>query len=192
MGTAYHDSSVQRWEVMVFRGEPSRELAGRFPLGGVSELLHFGYLTYYPAIFAPPLILFMRRRTHEFAETVLALTKVYLLCWVSFVLWPVEGPRYLWGAPAGVPDGPVRRLAMRILVAGSSRGTAFPSSHMAVMVGQTLLALRWQRSVGYVLAAVSILVGVGAVYGGFHYAVDVVAGALLGVVCAATILRHSP
>ena len=192
MGTTYHDSLVQRWEVLVFGGQPSRELAGRFPISGISELLHFGYLAYYPAIFAPPLILYARRKTHEFAETVLVLTKIYLLCWVSFVLLPVEGPRYLWGTPAGVPDGAVRRLAARILAAGSSRGAAFPSSHMAVMVGQTMLALRWQRRVGYALAVMSVLVGVGAVYGGFHYAVDMVAGALLGVVCAATILRHSP
>jgi membrane-associated phospholipid phosphatase len=146
--------------------------------------LHLGYLAYYPAIFAPPLLLYVRRERRGFAETVLALTVIYTLCWVLFVLMPVEGPRYLWGAPAGVPDGSVRRLAVQVLSAGSSRGAAFPSSHMAVMVGQTAMALRWQPKVGWVLLVMSVLVGVGAVYGGFHYATDMLVGAAFGVVCA--------
>jgi membrane-associated phospholipid phosphatase len=190
VGTSYHDVLIQHWEVALFRSEPSRLIAVALPVLGVSELLHLGYLAYYPAIFAPPLLLYVRRVRRAFAETVLALTTTYLLCWVLFVLMPVEGPRYLWGAPPGVPDGPVRRLAVSILAAGSSRGAAFPSSHMAVMACQTVMALRWQRPFGYVLAVVSVLVGAGAVYGGFHYAVDIIAGATLGAACAAAILRR--
>jgi membrane-associated phospholipid phosphatase len=190
VGTSYHDVLIQDWEMALFRSQPSRMLAGALPVLWVSELLHLGYLAYYPAIFAPPLLLYMRRERRAFAETVLALATTYLLCWVLFVLMPVEGPRYLWNAPPDVPDGPVRRAAMSILAAGSSRGAAFPSSHMAVMTCQTVMALAWQKRVGHVLAVVSVLVGVGAVYGGYHYAVDIVAGAALGAACAAAILRR--
>ena len=75
-----------------------------------------------------------------------------------------------------------------ILAAGSSRGAAFPSSHMAVTVAQTVMAFRWQPKLGAILALVSLLVGVGAVYGGFHYGVDMIAGALLGLVVAGAVL----
>jgi membrane-associated phospholipid phosphatase len=50
------------------------------------------------------------------------------------------------------------------------------------------MALRWQPKLGAVLAVVSVLVGVGAVYGGFHYGVDMLAGTVLGMAVAAGIL----
>jgi membrane-associated phospholipid phosphatase len=190
LGTTYHDSLVQQWEWAVFGTQPSRTLAGAIPLRGLSELLHAGYLAYYPAIFAPPLWFYFKGARRAFAETVLTLTVIYTLSWVLFVLMPVEGPRFLWSGPVGVPEGPVRRLALSVLAAGSSRGAAFPSSHMAVMIGQTILAFRFQPRVGLVLSVISVLVGVGAVYGGFHYGVDMVAGAAVGGVCAWLVVRR--
>jgi len=189
VGTNYHDSVLQGWELALFGTQASRTFAGAVPVQWLSEILHAGYLGYYIAIFAPPLLLYARGERRGFGETVLTLTVVYTLSWVLFVLMPVEGPRYLWGAPTGVPDGLMRRLAVQVLAAGSSRGAAFPSSHMAVMVGQTLMAFRWQPRVGWVLAVISVLVGFGAVYGGFHYATDMVAGAILGSLCATAVLR---
>jgi membrane-associated phospholipid phosphatase len=46
------------------------------------------------------------------------------------------------------------------------------------------MAFRYQRSVGVVVLVTSVLLIVGAVYGGFHYAIDVLAGASLGFVVA--------
>src|SRR6185436_16979948 len=108
MGTTYHDASVQSFEVALFGGQVSRTLAGSLPSVAVSELLHVAYLTYYPAIIVPPLLLLMRGERRGYAETVLALTITYLVCWTLFALYPVEGPRYLWAAPVGAPDGPAR------------------------------------------------------------------------------------
>src|SRR5262245_17844079 len=181
VGSVYHDATVQHIELAVFGMQVSQRFAAALSNLIVSELLHAGYLAYYPAIFAPPLMLYIRGERRGYAETVVALTATYLICWGIFVLGPVEGPRYLWGA-AAAPDGPMRRLANEVLAAGSSRGAAFPSSHMAVVTAQTMMAFRWQRSVGWVLSVVALLVGFGAVYGGFHYATDMIAGAMLGAV----------
>jgi membrane-associated phospholipid phosphatase len=180
-GTTYHDAAIQALELRYFGAQVSRELAVAIPSLALSELLHAGYLAYYPAIFVPPLLLYLRKRP-GFAETVFALTATYLICWIVFGIAPVEGPRYLWGPAVAAPDGPMRRLANGILAAGSSRGAAFPSSHVAVMVVQTVLAWRWQRRVSLVLAVTTLLVAVGSVYGGFHYATDAVVGAALGLV----------
>ena len=152
------------------------------PNAAVSELLHLRYLAYYPLIFVPPLLLYARRERRGYAETVAALTFVYVTCWIMFVMAPVEGPRYLWRAHA--PDGPIRRITVALLAAGSSRGAAFPSSHMAVSTVQAAMALRGQPRIGMVAALVAILVGLGAVYGGFHYGVAVVAGPVRGVLVA--------
>ena len=75
----------------------------------------------------------------------------------------------------------MRRLTLMILESGSSRGAAFPSAHMALMTAQARLALRFQRKMGVLLTLAALGVGVGAVYGGFHYAVDMAAGALVGL-----------
>ena len=185
---AYHDAAVQRWEAALFGTQPSQRLAGRLPFVSLSELLHAGYLAYYLAIFIPPLALFVHRERRAFAQTVAAVTITYTICWVIFTVVPVEGPRYAWGANPTVPDGPIRRLTLHILAAGSSRGAAFPSSHMAVMVVQTVMAFRWQRRMAWALTAVTLLVGIGAVYGGFHYAVDMIVGAGLGGAIGAAVL----
>lgn len=184
-GTSFHDATVSRWEQVLFGTQPSRVLAGALPYGWLSELLHAGYLSYYLVIFIPPLILYARRGRSGFAQTVLALTVVYTVCWSIYVLFPVQGPRYLWTTPANMPDGFFRRSAVSLLAAGSSRGAAFPSSHMAVSVVQTGMALYWQPRVGVVLTFLSLLIGVGAVYGGFHYATDIICGALLGAAIVA-------
>ena len=157
----------------------------------VSELLHAGYLAYYPAVFGPALLLYAKGERRGFAQTVLTLTVTYAICWVIFAFFPVEGPRYEWGAPLGVPSGPVRRLALTILARGSSRGAAFPSSHMAISVAQAIIAWRWQPQTGAVLSIIALLVGLGAVYGGFHYGADIVAGAVIGFVIAVAIVSRT-
>ena len=75
----------------------------------------------------------------------------------------------------------MRRLVLWVLHAGSTRGTAFPSSHVAIALAISLSAFRWRRLPGVVLLVLTALLGAGAVYGGFHYATDVVAGMALGV-----------
>jgi membrane-associated phospholipid phosphatase len=128
-----------------------------------------------------------------FQKALLALALSMLSCYLVFVLWPVQGPRYL-AAPQGAPEGPVRSLVLAILEGGSSRGAAFPSSHVAVAVTQTLLLLRYRRRLGIVLAGLTLLLALGAVYGGFHYAVDALAGAAVGAVAwfASGLIQRPP
>jgi membrane-associated phospholipid phosphatase len=192
LGSTYHDVVVQQLEQRMFGEQVSRTFAGAHPNVLLSELLHAGYLAYYPAVFAPALLLYARGERRGFAQTVLTLSVTYAICWVIFALFPVEGPRYEWGAPLGVPNGPVRRFALAILASGSSRGAAFPSSHMAISVAQAVIAWRWHPKAGAVLSVVALLVGLGAVYGGFHYGADIVAGATLGLVTAVAILTRTP
>jgi len=192
LGTSFHDGVVQSWELAVFHGQPAQTLASQLPSKSISELLHLAYLTYYPLIYLPPLTLSFRGRKTDFDETVLAVTAVWLACLAAFAVYPVAGPRYLVGEPPGVPQGPARAFAVWLLERGSSRGTAFPSSHVAVSVVQSLMALRFQRRVGIAASVATVLLAIGAVYGGFHYAVDVIAGAFLGVlVFCALILQRS-
>jgi membrane-associated phospholipid phosphatase len=185
VGAPFRDALVQQWESGLFGASPARTMAAALPNRMLSELLHAGYLSYYALIYAPPLLLYLRGDRAGFQRVSATVITVFAVCFAVFIVFPVAGPRYLWPAPPGIPDGPVRRAALALLTAGSSRGTAFPSSHVAVSVAQTLLALRLQPRAGVVTLVLTVLLALGAVYGGFHYAVDVLAGGLVGVVVTA-------
>ena len=184
----YHDPAIARLEFAVFGAQPAFQWAGRWPSRVLSELLHASYASYYVLIYLPPLLLYLGMTgpdprsggsTDAFQDTVLAVQVSFLVCFLAFVFFPVQGPRYL-GVPQGVPDGPVRRLVLALLEAGSSRGAAFPSSHVAVATTQFIMVVRYQPSLSFLVFAISLGLAVGAVYGGFHYAVDVLAGVAVG------------
>ncbi len=187
--TGYRDPIVAGWERAVF-GSPATELAGRLPSVWLSEALHFAYVTFYPIIYVPPAILFLRGRHREFVVSAAAISAVAAVCYAAFVYFPVQGPRY-FGPPVGVPTGPMRSLALVILESGSSRGSAFPSSHLAFAACQAVLTLRFQPRLGIVVATLAAGLGIGAVYGGFHYGIDMVAGGLVGVGAGIAILKVS-
>ena len=182
VGHPHSDALVMTWEHALFRGNPSATWAPAMPWRALSEVLHFAYASYYAIVIVPPVVLYARSRRDEFAATLLALTLVYGACFTTYLLFPVDGPRYLLG-PAHAPNGPVRVFVLHLLEAGSSRGTAFPSSHVAASVVATLCALTFQRRLGVVVAVLTLGLALGTVYGGFHYGVDALAGALVGPAC---------
>jgi len=182
IGHAHSDMLVLHWEHALFPGNPSATWASAMPSLALSEALHFAYASYYLLVLVPPIVLYARGRRDAYAATMLALTIVYGACFATYLLFPVDGPRYLVG-PAHAPDGAVRTFVLHLLEAGSSRGTAFPSSHVAASVVATLCALSFQRRLGIVVAALTVGLTLGTVYGGFHYGVDALAGVALGLLC---------
>jgi membrane-associated phospholipid phosphatase len=179
VGLPHRDAWAIAWERALFPTNPSATLAPRFSSLALSEALHLAYAAYYLLVYLPPIALYLRGRRDAFMATVLALTIVYGICFVTYAAFPVDGPRYLVG-PAAAPDGPVRAFVLALLDQGSSRGTAFPSSHVAASVVSSLCALQYQRRVGVFIAVVTAALTVATVYGGFHYAVDALVGVILG------------
>jgi membrane-associated phospholipid phosphatase len=181
VGRPHADAVVAGWERLVLPGDPSATWAPAWSSLALSELLHFAYASYYALVLVPPLILYLRGRREGYAATLLALVLVYAICFVTYLVFPVDGPRFLHG-PAAAPEGPIRAFVLHLLAAGSSRGTAFPSSHVAASIVASLCALRFQRPVGIVVSLLTLGLTLGTVYGGFHYAVDALAGLIVGVV----------
>jgi membrane-associated phospholipid phosphatase len=174
------DAYVMEWERALFGGQPAQTWAARWTSPLLSEILHAAYLSYYPIIFSVPAALWLKRRRAQFATATFVLMATFVVCFAAYVIFPVAGPRYFWASAADEVSGPIRAATLWILETGSSRGTAFPSSHVAVAVTQTLLGVRYFGGRAIPLAVLTAGLGLGAVYGGFHYAIDVVAGAALG------------
>lgn len=181
----YFDPLVIAWEQAIFGGQPSRDMAQAFASLPLSEALHGAYLSYYLIIFGPPLALWAMHRRAGFELAVFSVMITFYVHYLFFIYFPVQGPRYLLAPPvAGPAQGSVYALTHEILQAGSSRGAAFPSSHVGVSVAQTIAAIRVLPAAAPVLGVLTIGLALGAVYGGFHYATDAVAGAALGLALA--------
>ena len=173
----YFDDVILGWEEQLFGGQPSRELAVQFPWLPLSEFLHFSYIAYYLIIYGPFILLYLRGRTDDHQRAAFAVMLTFFAHYVFFIYFPVQGPRYLFDAPTGgIENGFMYQLAHRILEAGSSRGAAFPSSHVGVAFAQTAMSFMLLKRWAPLLVILSTGLAVGAVYGGFHYATDAVVG----------------
>lgn len=185
-GGRYFDELIMHWELLLFGGQPSQALAPTFNALPLSETLHAAYLSYYFIIFGPPLILYLMGRREAFRQIVFGVMLAFFLHYIFFIYFPVQGPRYIFPAPDGVvASGFFYQLAHRILEAGSSQGAAFPSSHVGIAFAQATLAVRFLPRLAPALFILATLLALGAIYGGFHYATDAVAGLALGLLAVA-------
>lgn len=190
-GGAYFDEWILRAEVALFGTQPSQTFAGAVPSLVLSEVLHASYISYYLLIYGPPLLLFayaVRAGTapRQFHAALVPVMAAFFFCCLWFIYFPVQGPRYLFPPPdGGLRCGPVCSLTRYILASGSSRGTAFPSSHAAVAVAQTAMGFFLLPRLSPLLLVLTVGLCFGAVYGGYHYATDMIVGAIVGLAAAA-------
>ncbi len=188
---AVHDQTVQQWEAALFGGQPSRDWWQRAPSRFWSTLLHGTYCGYYAIIVVPALVLLRRPDREPLRRFVLAVMATFIACYVVFVLFPVAGPYYAFPRPTGsFVDNPAARLVYAMLAGGSSYGAAFPSSHVAASVAATVASWRASRALGAALVIPTALLTIGVVYCQMHYAVDALAGLVVGAVVGGWAVRR--
>jgi membrane-associated phospholipid phosphatase len=177
-----HDALVQRWELLVFGGQISRDWWQSSPSRFWSTTFHAAYLSYYLIISAPALYFAWRGDLQAVRRFVLVVIATFVLCYLAFIFFPVAGPYYQFARPEQwFIDNLPARLTYEALATGSSYGAAFPSSHVAAAVAATLAAARSSRRLGMVLLVPTMLMAVGVVYCQMHYGVDAFAGLMVGL-----------
>jgi membrane-associated phospholipid phosphatase len=176
-----HDARVQRWEEALFGGQPAASWIHAQPWPALSQLLHAGYLSYYFILAGAPLGLWLRGQRDGAHRVLTVLMLTFYLCYAVFLLFPVAGPRYSFALAINpATQVAAAQATRRLLDEGAAWGTAFPSSHVAVSLAASGAAFLEWRPLGAVLLVLAFLLALGTVYGQFHYAIDAVAGALLG------------
>jgi membrane-associated phospholipid phosphatase len=179
----FFDEAIIRWEKRIFKGMPSLELSNRFPSIILSEILHLCYFSYYVIAVFLAAWLYFSGRIGPFQETVFAETLTFNLSLLCYPFLPATGPRYLFEKIQGpLSKGFFFRLTHSIVSRGSSKGTAFPSSHVSLSVIVLLYALRFDNTAFFILLPMCIGLTLSTIYGRFHYAIDALAGAALGVI----------
>jgi PAP2 superfamily protein len=176
-----NDWTIQRLETWVFGSEVSYRWIREMPSLWLSWVLHACYVLYYVILYGAPFGLWVSGRRDQARETILALMVTLFLCYVTFLFFPVAGPRYAFDLPTN-PAARVwpARAAQWLLDHGDSWGAAFPSSHVAGAVVATGMALRYRRPLGLALLPITAGLAVAVVYGQFHYGVDALSGLVLG------------
>lgn len=178
----YHDELVMKWEMALFGRQMATDFRAMLPSKLLGEVLHLGYFCYYltlPALFIP---LWLMKRYREFRISMGVVGATYIFCYFWYVYFPVTGPFWQFPKPDPETQGWVfPQITYSIVSAGSSRGSAFPSSHIAASIAVLAMARHYYRPAYWFLLVPVVLLTVGTVYGGFHYAVDSVAGLAIGL-----------
>jgi membrane-associated phospholipid phosphatase len=177
-----HDLIVQGWDQAIFGGQPSFDWVRAWPWPWLSWVLVSAYLSYYFIVAGAPLGLWLSGRRHAARQTILRIMATFYLCYTIFLLFPVAGPRYLFplAQNAATAVAPAQ-FTQHLLNTAAAWGTAFPSSHVAVAAVASLSAFAYWRAFGIWFVVASVLLGLGTVYGQFHYGVDALAGLAAGI-----------
>jgi membrane-associated phospholipid phosphatase len=193
------DPSFIRLEQHIFGLQPSLALMDWLPYPFVSEVLYTCYFSYYLMIAGVGLALFLRSR-EQFFHYASILTFVTFTCFLVYIFIPVIGPRIFFRSftetplpadvrplvapvfPAAVQAGPAYHVMAWIYRHFETPGAAFPSSHVAVAITTVCFSFLYLRRIRWLHFGVACLLCVSTVYCRYHYAVDVVAGALTAAI----------
>lgn len=180
VSTGYYDEIVMRWDLALFGSHPHVYLSRMLPYPLLSDLLHACYLLYMSLVPVLGITLYLQNREHAFRVLATTVTLTMYSCYAFFIAFPVQGPYEFFGQPEGVP-GLVPHLVYAMLNRGSSVGTAFPSSHVAGAITVAVMSTWFSRKLSHVMVALAFGIGIATIYGGFHYAIDAVAGFAYGL-----------
>lgn len=180
----YFDGWLVKQEQLIFGCQPSQILYSALPSIVLSEFLHLTYLAYVLLTPVVALTLYFSRRFENLKEFATTVMGTFFFCYVIFTVFPVRGPFYYFGPIDPYAKGLLfPQVVHNLLMRAASVGTAFPSSHVAASVAIWLVSRRYLRRLSHVILVIAIGIFVGTVYGGFHYAVDALAGVVVGVAC---------
>jgi len=171
------DSIVEKVELSLFSLHPSVLFSKYFPQKWFSELMNFGYFSYYFLIILLPLWLFIRRRD-SFQYVVFTITTTFYLFYLFFIIFPVAGPQfYLEESLRTIPDSGIFRELVKLAEwVGEGATAAFPSSHVGMVAIIGYLAYRYADELLIVYLIFGLLICFSTVYIKAHYAIDVIGG----------------
>jgi len=144
---------------------------------GLGLVLEVAYLFCYPLVPLGLLVLYAGgQRAHTASFWLVVLIATYL-CYAITPFVPAYPPRDLAGSqPSKV--GKARIFNRWILKHGSIHAISFPSAHVASSFAVSLALLRFMPVAGLAFLFISVWISLGAVVGRYHYALDVLLGAV--------------
>ena len=162
----------------------------------LDQFLEFGYFAFYLLYPVVGGLFWIWRERPPFADPFRRLTDAlsvgYLICYATYLLFPTRSPANTQGVQqfGGATGGMFQSLVGLVQNHAGVHGNAFPSAHIMLAFVVLVFAYRFLPRLAPWLLFPVLLMCVGAVYDGYHYATDVVAGALLGIVLGLVFVRR--
>ncbi len=187
---------VISFEALLFAAPPALWMHRR-AAAWLVQFLEFGYFAFYPLYPVVGGLFWARRERRSFVSAFRRLTDAlssgYLVCYAMYLLFPTRSPANAVGMQqfGGAPSGLFHSLVGLIQNHAGVHGNAFPSAH--IMLAFVVLVFTYHflpRLAPWLLFPI-LLMCVGAVYDGYHYTSDVIAGALLGIVVGLAFARRA-
>ena len=196
------------WEQRLFGCQPSLLFSQKISWGWFSELMCLAYVSYFPLMLLVYLYYFIQRYS-EFQMAAITMIGSFFAYYVIFVLVPVTGPQFYYMAAGleNIAEGVFPNIGDWFLThsermaapgwaegfwyhmldlthdAGERPTAAFPSSHVGITTVVMLLAIRTHsKKLIYTILPFYIAMCLSTVYIYAHYAIDVIAGLITGVV----------
>ena len=165
----------------LFGFQPSIEFYEYFSSSFVTELMYFGYFSFYFIILGFVFIMYFKRKS-LFIESTYKVAFSLLFFYFLFAIFPSAGPQFYFEvSERAVPtNGYVFQKIMHAIQDGAEQPTgAFPSSHVGVTIVILLLARKTLPLFYKICLPITILLMLSTVYIKAHYAVDAIAGFLI-------------
>lgn len=177
------DPALIRIENSIFGNQLALEFSKAIPNKWFSEIMHFGYFSYYILTFGIP-FLFYIKVPEKFDKTMFIVIMSFCIYYIIFILFPSVGPQFYFPTEqTGVPEGVLFDKIMKIIIdIGESETGAFPSSHVGITIVFLILLLENFRKYISIPVLLSIILILSTVYLKAHYAIDVIAGILSGII----------
>ena len=157
--------------------QPSLEFSKHIPWAWFSELMYFGYFSYFFIFFGTALWCYFYHK-ELINKVIFIFVCSFYLFYIIFIILPVTGPQFYFIPPFNeVPDGYIFCKIMRFLQSTGEKPTgAFPSSHVGITFTVVIfVALHCRVLLKYILPLFVILV-LATVYIKAHYLIDVLCG----------------
>ncbi len=169
----------------------------------ISEIMFFSYASFYVAFCLMIALAFLKKNLEMLRRLVLGILVIYIIGMALYYLFPSVGPLFtspnlyahtsnkyqgiLWGGHLAIQANPAT------FQAGPYLGVAaFPSLHGAHFLFLMLMAYRYTRPLTWVYVPWIVLLYLSTIYLGWHYVVDLVAGAAMALVTFWAVQRLIP
>ena len=173
------DPLLEKMDFALFGFQPSLIFSERFSNLLFSELMYFGYFSFYLLIISLVLVFYFFKNK-KFVETVFYFTASFYLFYLFFAFFPSAGPQFYYSSPENIlPEAYFFDKIMHFIqVVGEQPTGAFPSSHVGISIIFLVLIRKVSVSVFWISMPIVFLLILATVYIKAHFVVDVICGIL--------------
>ncbi len=173
----YFDPWFVKAEQFLWGMQPSLEFSKHFPQKWFSEIMNFGYFSYYLLTIGTALAVYYYKK-EKTEETVFIIITSFLIYYFFFALFPVKGPQFYFPASEvkTVDSYFFSHLVKAVQNTGETQTGAFPSSHVGMSMVFLILTYKYARKIFWIILIPIVPLWFATVYIKAHYLIDTIIG----------------